>query len=185
MSVTDDDRVEGAVQLAQDAIQRVSQLEDEVDTLRDEVDQLREENAQLRRKNERLRDRDEFLNRVEQATVSDPETRAVILVQSLYNEALANQDTDGRAPKAKLTNQEARKVLGLGTGERWKAWDAMQRAVDLVEEATGGSEPVLEYVKKDRSDKQNSHLVLDLRKGDVSARVAGYDIVRGGAITGD
>lgn len=176
--MSEDDRVDGAVQLAQDAIQRVAALESEVEEMRLEM-------AELRRENERLRDQRELIQRVQQAAAMKPDKRAAVLIKTLHNDATAHREA-GKKPIAKMDTQDARTALGRDIN-RTLAWEAMQKAVELVEDATDGSD-LLQYVKRDRSAPENSHLRLDLREDDMPATVGGFDITghtTGGSVTGD
>jgi len=177
-------RSKDALSNAMDAREEVAKLRSTVDRLVDRVDELEEENR-------RLRDRTDLLQQVREASSLKPDERAAVIIQTLINEAHTNE-ASGHAPKAKMDTAQAKKTLG-GAADRGAAWRALQRAEELVCDAKGldpdndnecQRSPV-RYVKRSRSAKENSHLLLDLRDGDVPAVVAGYDVHDGGAVAGD
>lgn len=179
------ERVEEAESRASDAMQNAIEARDMVGQLRAELADANDRIDELEVENKRLRERTELLQRVRKASALKPEERAAVLIQTLYNDARAHED-DGLAPKAKLTTKQSKTALGGGVS-RSIAWQAMQKAVELVDEE--GSNQPLSYVKKSRSATENSHLLLDLRDGDVPEVVAGVDITAtestGGVATGD
>lgn len=160
---TDEDRIEGALRVAQQAMQRVSDVETQLEDLRDELEALREENRRLRDQEQMFRDARQNMQRT-------PEERAVTLVKTLNNEALTEQQL-GRDPRAGMTLDAARKTLG-GDLRRQQLHDAMETAERLVDDES--------VVWKRTGDPgrggQDTHLRLDLTNGELPSTVAGEAI---------
>lgn len=183
-----EERLDAVAQEAEDARKFAQRAIRERNELAEEVESLRSDVEYLRREQDRLRNRTDMLQQVRQASALKPDERAAVLIQTLYNDAHANQD-DGLHPKAKQTTKQARSALGGGV-QRSKAWQAQQRAVELVAEAAGQDDVpedarLLQWVKRSRSHSEDSHLLLDLRNGEMPAAVSGFDIAGPGGVVAD
>ena len=191
MSKELEQRVEQLEDLEKLTRTRMTRVMEQLDETHDRLENLETETEtkQLRREVEQLRSRTDMVQQVEQASALKPDQRAAVLIQTLYNDAHANE-SNGLQPKAKLTNKQARSALGGGM-TRSKAWQAMQRAVELVTKAANQEhlaeeKRLLQYVKVPRSESQNSHLLLDLRNGEMPPVGTSFDITTpGGAAMGD
>lgn len=153
---------EGAVDIAKRALARMHELEDRIDELEDEV-------ADLRAENEQLRDRTDLLANVRKAANRKPEERAVVLIQTLYNEAWRNKER-GNPPLAQMDKDAAMKALG-GSVQRQLVYPTFEKAADLV-----GDDDLLWYQTEPRSSSKNNRLKLDLDGGEMPSMVAGHEI---------
>lgn len=163
MSEDLDQRVEDAVALAKQAMQYAGRMEDRVDELEADVRRLEEEN-------ERLRDQAHLFRDVRQNMQRTPEERAVVLVKTLNNEALTNQQL-GDDPLAAMNKDAANKTLG-GDLRRQQIHDAFEEAERLVDEPD-----VLWKVSGDPGrGGTDTELRLNLSNGDLPATIAGETI---------
>jgi len=156
-------RVQDAVDMAKQAMRYAGDLEDRVDELETEV-------AELRKENERLRDQEQLFTDVRQNMQRTPEERAVVLIKSLNNEALTNQQLS-QSPTVTMTIDAARSTLG-GTLSQQSLHDAMEEA-----ERLGQDDSVLWKVTGDPGrGGTDTELRLDLTNGDLPRYIAGEKI---------
>jgi len=160
-SEQDDLTIQGALQMAQRSLQRIDELE------------LRVE--ELARRVEANEQRTSVHDRVQRASALKPAERAVVLIQTLYNNALAKEkrsSADGM-PTASMDVNSAVDCLG-GSVDRTLMYGetgVFKKAVDLV-----GDENVLYYQKEPRGAKKNSRLILDLEAGELPDKIEGFEI---------
>lgn len=156
-----------ATKTAQRALRKVNDLESDLDAVKSENQRLRERVAELE-------NRTALLDLV--ATDGDSvDDRAVVLLQNLFNEAYDEKDRahlENVTPSASLDYNGAKRALGGQTTARQQLYDAMQRAVELVyggdvdPENPPEENPVVQYVREDRTADRNTRLVVDLSETD-------------------
>jgi len=170
----DDDDVQQALQDADSALRLAQDLVSRVATLEEQVDELQAENAELRERLDEHRQLDDLLAGMQQNAANDPEKRAAVIVQTMFNEASGKQAA-GQTPVVRFDKDDCRRALG-GDAKKHDVWYAMTEAVPRVVDGS-----VVTHVKTPRSSDQLNYVEMDLREGDVAGTVvAGHTIRAGG-----
>jgi len=119
-----------------------------------------------------VRERTDLLQTVKRASSMQIDERAAVLIQTLYNEAYANKqsDVESRRPKAAMDYNAAKKALG-GSVARATILRTFEKAEELVD-----NPELMKKVKEDRSSARNTRLRLNLEGGDLPAQIAGQNI---------
>lgn len=160
-----------AKQLASDAQSRLLGVREEKAELESEVETLKEENKELENRVDELQSRTDLMDQVAQGSAMKVERRAAVLIQTLYNNAYRNkQSNSDSAPTASMDWRGGQSALG-GSIDRSGVYRTFEKADELVDGA------VVTFKKESRSSSKNSRLTLDLREEEPPATIAGKKIV--------
>lgn len=160
----DEESADAALSIARRAINKVTDLEDDVADLEGE---LADAHAEL----ESLRERTDLLQAVQKASNLKPEERAVVCIQTLYNEASQRDPALGE-----MDVGSAITALG-GSVKRHHIYPVFDTIEDLAEDdGNDVDERVLQVVREDKTSEDNTRIVLNLEAGDLPETVLGHDI---------
>lgn len=148
----------GAVQIAQRATQRVADLEEE-------LAHERQRRKELEEQVEKLEDDTELLNQVRRNGADDRATQAAVCIQTLAREA-RNHATE----RAEMDAKSCVRTLN-STIHRTNTYDVFRKAEELIDDTD-----VVWFQKESRSSSDNSRLIVDLSEGDLPAQVEGHDL---------
>lgn len=148
----------GAVQIARNATQRVSELEDE-------VAHERQRRKELEEQVEKLSDDRELLNKVRRNGADSYSTAAAVCIQTLAREARNNA-----SQRAEMDAKSCVRTLN-STIHRTNTYDVFDEAEELIDDRD-----VVWKQKESRSSPKNTRLIVDLSEGDLPAQIEGHDL---------
>jgi len=148
----------GAVQIARNATQRVADLEDE-------LAHERQRRKELEEQVEKLSDDRELLNKVRRNGADSYATAAAVCIQTLAREARNNA-----SQRAEMDAKSCVRTLN-STIHRTNTYDVFDEAEQLIDDRD-----VVWKQKESRSSPKNTRLIVDLSEGDLPAQVEGHDL---------
>ena len=149
-----------------DAVVKKNQyLEKQTEWLEEQLGERESEIVTLRQRVDALEESTELLEQIESNSAGKPTERAALLLQTLYRRAEAG---DG---SASLDVEAALDVLRLGQDKRTLMYHTFERAEDMA-----GDSGVVRYRKESRTSEKNSRLILDLGRGELPEKAAGFEL---------
>lgn len=152
------ERVQASVALGKKTLETVNRYESRLDEFEERIDEMQ---AQL----DELQDEQRLIGAMGDIIGSDRDKRAALILQTLHNDAKANQDD-----RARMTAREAWSVVNRSV-DRSQMYDVLRRAETIVDD-----HDVCQYVERPRGSEPPSHLLVDLSEGRLPGMIAGKRI---------
>lgn len=166
-----------AKQMASNAQDRLLDVREEANKKDQRIAELEQEVASLEDELGTLRDRTGLLETVKRGSSMKIDERAAVLIQTLYNQAWRNKQSNANTnPTASMDYNAAEGALG-GSVDRSNIYRTFDKAESLIDNSD-----VLEYIKEGHGSSKNTRLVLDLGSGDLPETVAGQSISQPGGV---